>query len=623
MGAAIQPDPRRYSDEDVGVENGSMRNDSKGVSVFRSILLGSLLALGSNALAQPDIARLDPVFFPPENPFSEEKRVLGKILFWDEQLSSDNTMSCGTCHIPAAGGTDPIIANNAGLDGLQNTVDDIRGSFGVVSSDAKDDYVVDATFNLMRQITGRSTNSTINAVFANELFWDGRATSEFIDPETGAVAIAVGGALESQVVGPPLSDVEMAHQSRDWGQITAKLATARPLALATNLTADQADAIASSPTYGDLFTQAFGDPAITAKRIAFAIATYERTLIADETPWDAYVAGNTSALTPAQRQGWNIFLTSRCDSCHTPPLFSDNMFRNIGARPIEWDTGRQAVTGLFEDRGKFKTPGLRNAGLKAHFMHAGTFPTLDFAVRFYIGDPFFEDNVDPFMDAVNLSAGAVPPLVDFIGNGLTDPRVAAETFPFDRPTLRSELPPNPVLLGMGTDNGSGFIPPMIARTPPNLGNTGFKLGTTGMGEGTSVSLYVSSTPPVMGLITPDRVEGPFTATAGSGAAPAVTAHLAIPDDVALDGTTVYYQWVIDATGARSRVAAAKLFCGTGTCATVCVADVNGDGSLTPSDFTAWIAAFNASSPGCDQNRDNLCNSADFSAWIANFNAGCI
>ncbi len=46
----------------------------------------------------------------PENPITEQKSVLGKILFWDEQLSSDDTVACGTCHIPAAGGADPRLA---------------------------------------------------------------------------------------------------------------------------------------------------------------------------------------------------------------------------------------------------------------------------------------------------------------------------------------------------------------------------------------------------------------------------------------------------------------------------------------------------------------------------------
>ena len=55
---------------------------------------------------------------------------------------------------------------------------------------------------------------------------------------------------------------------------------------------------------------------------------------------------------------------------------------------------------------------------------------------------------------------------------------------------------------------------------------------------------------------------------------------------------------------------------------VCHADVNGDGSVTPADFSAWVAAFNAMSPACDQNSDVACSPADFSAWVSNFNAGC-
>lgn len=54
----------------------------------------------------------------------------------------------------------------------------------------------------------------------------------------------------------------------------------------------------------------------------------------------------------------------------------------------------------------------------------------------------------------------------------------------------------------------------------------------------------------------------------------------------------------------------------------CLADVNGDGSVTPSDFTAWINAFNNNLPGCDQNNDGSCTPSDFTAWIANFNVGC-
>ena len=60
----------------------------------------------------------------------------------------------------------------------------------------------------------------------------------------------------------------------------------------------------------------------------------------------------------------------------------------------------------------------------------------------------------------------------------------------------------------------------------------------------------------------------------------------------------------------------------GECEPTCVADTNGDGILSPADFSAWVAAFNAMSPACDQNADGVCSPADFSAWVANYNAGC-
>ena len=54
----------------------------------------------------------------------------------------------------------------------------------------------------------------------------------------------------------------------------------------------------------------------------------------------------------------------------------------------------------------------------------------------------------------------------------------------------------------------------------------------------------------------------------------------------------------------------------------CLADTNGDGILSPADFSAWVSAFNANAPECDQNNDGSCSPADFSAWVSNFNAGC-
>ncbi|MEL6796568.1 MAG: cytochrome c peroxidase [Planctomycetota bacterium] len=559
---------------------------------------------------------------PAENPITEEKRVLGKILFWDEQLSSDNLTACGTCHIPGAGGGEPRFGMNPGSDLTFATPDDVFGSPGVPRSDDMGNYVVDAIYGTDAQVTGRTANVVVNAAYATDLFWDGRATSQFTDPQTGVVEIAGGGALESQAVGPPLSDVEMAHSDRDWSMISAKLENARPLALASDIPGDMVAALSADATYPELFEQAFGTTEINATRIAFAIATYQRTLISDQSPWDLWIQGDNTALTSQQIQGWNAFQASACAICHIPPLFTNNAFHNIGVRPDAEDLGRGAITGFAPDNGRFKTPTLRNTGLRFSFMHNGAFFNMQQVLAFYAqpagpGVP----NIDRLMP-VNLPLPQRAAIDDFITNGLTDPRVANETFPFDRPTLNSERPTNPAIIGVGTPDGLGEVPRMVSHNPPLAGSPDFRLGVTNIAEGASVNLLVSSSPPVAGVLTPDETLGPFTASSGDGVAPVATAFWTVPDDASLDGVPMYFQWFVPDTGARSRIAEATIFCGTGGCSEPCLADTNGDGELNPADFNAWILALNAQSPACDQNGDGLCNPGDFNAWILNFNAGC-
>ena len=82
--------------------------------------------------------------------------------------------------------------------------------------------------------------------------------------------------------------------------------------------------------------------------------------------------GNTSALTPEQVDGWNQFNgIASCHLCHTPPVFSDGDFHNTGLRHWSADIGREEVTGNIADRAKFKTPSLRNVGLRENFFHTG------------------------------------------------------------------------------------------------------------------------------------------------------------------------------------------------------------------------------------------------------------
>lgn len=404
------------------------------------VAVASLL-LGAGIGVVPGVsAQLPPVPVPAENPITEAKRVLGKVLFWDEQLSSDDTVACGTCHRPAAGGADPRVGRHTGTD--KGTIDDIWGSPGVVFMDEAGEQLEHPIFGREPQVTTRLTPSNFGALWASEVFWDGRAKSEFVDPLTGEVAIASGGALENQALGSLSNPAEMTRPGRAWEELTAKLEDAQPLALARDLPPDVESALAVSPDYPSLFRAAFEDPAITPVRIAFAIATYERTLVADQTPWDRYMAGEEAALSKQAAFGWRTFERLRCVACHEPPLFTNNDFLNIGLRLMRFDLGRQVVTGEEEDGGEMKVPSLRNVGLRARYMHTGEFGRLSEAIIFY------NDGVSlPGTDEIpgvgtyffNLNGYDNYDLEAFLSDGLTDPRVENETFPFDRPTLRSEV----------------------------------------------------------------------------------------------------------------------------------------------------------------------------------------
>ena len=595
-------------------------------------LVAALPIAASTVLGISYIAfALPPVPTPPENPITQEKRVLGKILFFDEQLSTSNVVSCATCHSAANAGADPRIARNPGLDAILNTPDDVLGSAGIIKSDADNDYVRDAIFGNGPQVTGRAANSPINAAYAPNSFWDGRATSQFIDPQTGQVAIANGGALESQAVAPLLNDVEMAHANYDWTQLSNKLAQVNPLDLATALPPDVAAALNGRPDYPELFRRAFGDPAITARRIAFAIATYERTLIADQTPYDNFVAGQQNALTPQQAQGLQIMRNNRCTACHAEPLFSDQSFRNIGLRPIAEDNGRQAVTNNAADRGKFKVPSLRNAALKRTFMHNGQFNTLGQVFGFYDrapGTQQFPDNQDPIMAQVRIPPQQGGLVADFITNGLRDARVANQTFPFDRATLFTNRPANQNTIVGNAQPGSGNIAPvMIAQAPPMVGNLEFRIGLSGALGNTTARLGISSNPPVNGRITPERfLTNIVTEGTGNGNG-SFTFHWPLTPFVATGGQVVYVQWFIDdasAPNGTARSAAARIpfFCGSYGCPTACPADTNQDGGVDGDDVTTFFSGWEAGESSADFNQDGGVDGADVNAFFFAWEAGC-
>jgi cytochrome c peroxidase len=515
---------------------------------------------------------LEPAPAPAGNPVTAAKAALGKALFWDEQLSSTNTVSCGTCHRPAEGGSDPrsiigdIRSINLGPNGVldipgapRSQQDDIVGSPGVPKNNLDGTYTASQQFGFRPQVTGRKSPSYLNAGYSQTgLFWDGRATDEFRDPLTNQVILPAGGSLESQVLGPPMSDVEMAHGGRNWGQAAERIESVRPLALASKVPASLANFI-DGRTYSELFEEAFGTPEVTPARIAMAIATHERQLITDRTPFDRWAAG-MGGLTQMEENGSLVFIGKQCNQCHMDAIFSDNFFHNIGVRPPSEDRGRGAVTNDPKHDGQFKTPTLRNVELHGPFMHNGKFQTLEEVVTFY--------NVGGHFDAPNIDRGVIRPmamtpmeqqtLAAFMKRPMTDPRVRDELPPFDRPQLYTESNRVPVISGTGRAGNAGVVPTAVAIEPPLVGNPSFTVAVGGGLGAANATLVIGSTDPGVGTSVPTSGSFAFQqlvlSAGGDG-----SVSLAIPNNAALVGQTFHGRWYIADPSAANGFSVSRLF----------------------------------------------------------------
>ena len=536
---------------------------------FRWLLLALPLTV---AVAQvppppPPPTPLQPPPVPPGNPITTAKTNLGKVLFWDEQLSSTRTTACGSCHQGRSGGTDPrslagsLRAANPGPDGVRGTADDVVGSPGVPLADAAGAYQWNAAYGLGEQVTPRMANSHINAAYAGRLFWDGRAAPAFVDPVTGDTVLFNGAALESQAVGPPVSSTEMAHSGRDWADIVARLQVSTPLALAT-FVPPALETWLAGRTYPQLFTEAFGSPAITPARIAMAMATYERTLFSNQTPFDSLLAG-TATLTPLENQGRQLFGALPCAGCHGGSVMSDNLFHYIGESPATEDSGFFQVAGVPGSVGQMRTPSLRNVGLRKSYMHDGRFHSLEEVVAFYNrGGDFTAPNKAPAIAPLGLTPQQQTALVAFLRRPLIDPRVANETAPFDRPSLFSESELVPQVLGGGIAGSGAAIPQPIALEPPLSGNPDFTLGVQGaLGGAAAVLVIDASEPPADGGIPASgsfaRVE---VALQGAGAGAGWgSADVPVPANPALRGQVLYGRWYVSDPGAAGGVAASPSF----------------------------------------------------------------
>jgi cytochrome c peroxidase len=212
----------------------------------------------------------------------------------------------------------------------------------------------------------RSSPTVINSAYSTLQFWDGRAPS-----------------LERQAEGPMANPVEMAHSLEG---VVHRL---------------QED-----PSYRDQFQKAWGTDQISIDMVTKSIASFERTVLSGNSPFDRFYYGkDKNALSASAQRGLKVFQDPKrgnCAVCHTIgpkyALFTDNKFHNIGIGSDTHgefvDTGRYSQTKNDAEMGAFKTPTLRNVAQTAPYMHDGSMPTLKDVIDHYIGG----GNSNPHLD---------------------------------------------------------------------------------------------------------------------------------------------------------------------------------------------------------------------------------
>jgi cytochrome c peroxidase len=162
-------------------------------------------------------------------------------------------------------------------------------------------------------------------------------------------------------------------------QINAALA--HPQVMDMGQEADLIARLDDVPQYRAMFQNAFGDGP-TQQHIIQALAAYIGTLTTRNSPFDRYARGDKQALSDRQKSGLALFIgKAGCVQCHNGPNFTDSQFHSLGL-PGD-DPGRFRVTGLEADRGRFRTPTLRNISLTGPYMHDGSVSTLAEVMAIY------------------------------------------------------------------------------------------------------------------------------------------------------------------------------------------------------------------------------------------------
>jgi cytochrome c peroxidase len=165
--------------------------------------------------------------------------------------------------------------------------------------------------------------------------------------------------------------------------------------------------------YVAAFAKAFPKEGLTEYTVLKAVATFERTLVTGDTPFDRWVRGDAHAMSAQAKRGFALFTgKARCAECHSGWNFTDDEFHDIGLATA--DKGRQQVSGAAADAHAFKTPGLREIAARAPFMHHGEVATLEAVLVHYIGGGEKRPSLSPLMQPLRLQGQDIQDLLAFL-----------------------------------------------------------------------------------------------------------------------------------------------------------------------------------------------------------------
>ena len=317
-----------------------------------------------------------------------QRAKIGQLLFYDKILSGNRNISCGTCHHHRFGGTDGL---SLGIG---------EGGVGV----GPDRHPGSGESRIRKRVP-RNASALWNlaAKKFTVLFHDGRLAiaddfdNGFNTPAEEWLPHGLETVLGTQAIFPMTAQFEMAGNPKEnevAGALHDRIDAVWPIL---------AKRVRVIPEYGQMFVETFDDidtaEEVTIAHIGEALAAFIAIEFrSDDSPFDAFLAGDETALTPMQRRGADLFYgKAGCADCHSGSLLTDQKFHALAIPPFgpgrtrrfdpyTRDVGRMGETDDLADAYRFRTPSLRNIALTAPYGHNGAYPDLEGIIRHHL-DP--------------------------------------------------------------------------------------------------------------------------------------------------------------------------------------------------------------------------------------------